>query len=340
MTYTATKRFEDALKGVPEDRIPIVPLVGGWAAKNFSDFPLSKTAQDAQLIAGVQIRAMETVGYDAFFAYADALYVPEAFGCTIRFADTGPVAEPLPFSIDSVEKAENFPLPDPLKDKRLPMILEAVRLLHEYSRGDILLLSAVEGAFTTATRIFEAEHIMRMTHKNPQALEAFLDRLNSFLVEFARALIRNGVNVLFLADPSASSSMISPGMFRRFVLPRLKWFGEQLDIPCMLHICGDTFPILVPMKETGLEILSLDQCMDLSKARKEIPGVALGGNVDPINSLLLGTSKQVVQNTMECLKKGGKSQFVLMSGCGVPPGTTVENLKAMVDTAKDYGLGA
>ena len=77
MAYTAITRLEDTLEGVPKDRTPIGPLVGGWVSKNFSDFLVSKTAQGAQLIAKAQIRAMEIVGYNAFFAYADALYVPK-----------------------------------------------------------------------------------------------------------------------------------------------------------------------------------------------------------------------------------------------------------------------
>jgi uroporphyrinogen-III decarboxylase len=106
-----------------------------------------------------------------------------------------------------------------------------------------------------------------------------LDRINAFLLEFGHALIENGANVLFIPEPSASASMISPAMFRRFVLPRLQFLASQFNVPCVLHICGDTS------------------------------------------------------------RTGGINRFVLMSGCGVPPATSIENLRAMVKTAIDYGLG-
>jgi uroporphyrinogen-III decarboxylase len=61
--------------------------------------------------------------------------------------------------------------------------------------------------------------------------------------------------------------------------------------------------------------------------------------VDPVNSLLLGSRQQVVDNTRNCLQAAGTSRFVLMTGCGVPPGTALENVKAMVETAEKYGLG-
>lgn len=333
-------RFQDALRGIPNDRVPIIPMIGGWAAANFSDVPLSKLAQDPKRIVDVQVRAMEAVGYDAFFAYADPLYIPEAFGCTVRFTETGPLVDALPDTITSHEDLEKIPIPDARRSGRLPVILELVKELHDYGGGDIPVLGAFEGAFTSTTRIVEAEHVMRMIYKNPLLLESLLDRVNGFLLEFGRALIESGATVLFIPEPSASASMVSPAMFRRFVLPRLQSLINELNVPCILHICGDTSPTLQGMQETGFHVLSLDQCMDLSKARDLVPEAVLGGNVDPINSLLMGTREQVVEDTLHCLRTGGMNRFILMSGCGVPPATSIENLSTMVETAIDYGLGA
>jgi len=340
MTDSCMGRFQDALRGTPNDRVPIIPMIGGWAAANFSDVPLSKLAQDPKRIADAQVRAMETVGHDAFFAYADPLYIPEAFGCRVRFTETGPLVDALPHSIHSIEDLEKIPIPDARRARRLPVILELVKELNAYGGGDILVLGAFEGAFTSTTRILEADQVMRMIYKNPLLLEALLDMVNGFLLEFGRALIESGANVLFIPEPSASASMISPAMFRRFVLPRLRSLTNELKAPCMLHICGDTSPTLQVMQETGFQVLSLDQCMDLSKSRDLVPEAVLGGNVDPINSLLMGTREQVVEDTLHCLRTGGKNHFILMSGCGVPPSTSIENLSAMVETAIDYGLGA
>ena len=340
MTDSCMGRFQDALRGTPNDRVPIIPMIGGWAAANFSDVPLSKLAQDPKRIADAQVRAMETVGHDAFFAYADPLYIPEAFGCRVRFTEIGPLVDALPHAINSIEDLEKIPTPDARRARRLPVILELVKELNAYGGGDILVLGAFEGAFTSTTRILEADQVMRMIYKNPLLLESLLDMVNGFLLEFGRALIESGANVLFIPEPSASASMISPAMFRRFVLPRLRSLTNELKVPCMLHICGDTSPTLQVMQETGFQVFSPDQCMDLSKSRDLVPEAVLGGNADPINSLLMGTREQVVEDTLHCLRTGGKNHFILMSGCGVPPGTSIENLSVMVETAIDYGLGA
>ncbi len=339
MSYSAMERFHDALKGRPKDRVPLFPMAAGWAATNFSEAPPSKVASDGKLIAQAQIRAKEAAGYDALFAYANALFVPAAFGCRVRFPATGPISDPIPFSAVTVEDIGRIRLPDPKKDSALLIILEAVEELKAYGKGDVPVLGAFEGAFTTACRIFDADVVLRSIFKRRPLLEALLDRINHFLLGFGKALVERGANVLFIPDPTASASMISPRMFRELVLPRLRTLVTGLRVPCILHICGDTTIILDAMAETGFHVLSLDQCMNLSESRKRLTRVTMGGNVDPINSLLLGSRQQVADNTRNCLLAAGTSRFVLMTGCGVPPGTSLENVKAMVETAEKYGLG-
>ena len=337
--YSAMDRFNDALSGEPKDHVPLFPMIAGWAAVNFSDLPLAKLALDPKGIVDVQIRAKESMGYDALWAYADPLYIPEAFDCRVRFLETGPLVDPISVTIASLRDIDGFPSPDPRKAGRLPLVLETVKRLSDYGGGDIPVLGLFEGPFTTICRILESELIMRMVYKNRAILESLLDRVTDFLLAFGLALIENGANIIFLPEPTASASMISPAMFRQFVLPRLKNLTEKLPAPCILHICGDTSPTLNAMRESGAKVLSLDQCMDLSDARATLPQEVLGGNVDPINSLFMGSKEQVVNDTLHCLRSAGIGHFVLMSGCGVPPKTPLENVKIMIKTAKDYGLG-
>jgi MtaA/CmuA family methyltransferase len=339
MTYSALERFHDALIGEPKDRVPIFPMISAWAAVNFSDSPPAELAREPQRVVDAQIKAMESVGYDAFFAYADPLHIPQAFGCNVRFLETGPLADPLPFSITCLEDLDKLPVPDPRKQKKLAGTLEIIQRLSDYGAGDIPVLGLFEGPLTSTCRIFEAELIMRMIYKNPQVLEALLDRVTAFLIEFSRALIENGANVIFLPEPTAAASMISPSAFRKFVLPRLQTITRKLEVPCVLHICGDTSPVLEAMGQTGADVISLDQCMNLAESRSTLPGAVLGGNVDPINSLLNGSPEQVAEDTLNCLRTAGTSRFILMSGCGVPPGTPIEKVAKMVKTAKAYGLG-
>jgi len=94
--------------------------------------------------------------------------------------------------------------------------------------------------------------------------------------------------------------------------------------------------MLGAMWETGAKVLSLDQCMDLSASRAIVPEATLGGNVDPIKSLLMGTKEQIMNDTLNSLRTGGPSRFILMSGCGIPPKAPVKNVEIMIKTAMEH----
>jgi MtaA/CmuA family methyltransferase len=314
--------------------------MGLWAATNFPGSTAKEVSSNAELIANAQLWAKEVVGTDAVSPSTDPLFIAEAFGCKVRYLETGPLVDPLPITFKTPQDVEQMPLPDPTATGRCPFVLAAAARLSQATGGTVPLMGVFEGPFTNACRIVGAEHILRMTRKNVQVVDALLDRVNMFLIELGRALLDNGVNTFFIPEPTASSTMISPGMFRKFVLPRLKQLASHLGVPTILHICGDTNPILAAMGEAGSEAISLDQCMDLSSARAVLPEKVLAGNVDPVESLLMGDPEKVRKNTLHCLHTGGIDRFILMPGCGVPPNAPIDNMKAMVRTAWEYGLGA
>ena len=340
MTCSSTQRLFAALQGRPTDSVPVLPLLAGWSARHSSDDRIIATANPSERIVAVQIRAWEELGHDGLFGYLDPLYIPEAFGCRVRMTGTGPLAEPLTASPPDTAQAVNaLPLPDPRRSARLPVILDAVRALADFSGGQVPVIGLFEGPFTTAGRLFETARLLRLIHRNPPVLSRILDRITDFLLAFGQALAENGAQVLLIPEPTASASLISPRMFAEWVLPRLQRITGSVPLPCILHICGDTSPLLPSMAASGARVLSLDQCLDLRESRKSTPQVALGGNVDPVNALWLGSVETVRQDVFRCLDDAGAEQFVLMSGCSIPPQAPLENLRAMIRTAREYGLG-
>ena len=315
--------------------VPAIPSVSGWVAR-FSGTPLKDLICNPEAIVHAQINAQKAIGYDALFAYIDPLYIPESFGCSLVFLTSGADVSPLNMNNEDVVKA--LPLPDIRKDGRLPLILGvAEKLVQSPGRG-VPVLGLVEGPFTTSSRILGAEKMMKALIKNRSMVERLIEKVNQLLLHFGRALRKIGIDGWIIADPVSSSTMISPKFYRELVLPPLKNLIEKLGIPTILHVCGDTMPILPLMAETGAKVLSLDQCMDLALARETLANrCGIGGNVDPIHTLLLGTPEDVRRETLKCLKKGGKKGYILMAGCAVPPDTPMENLKAMIAANREHG---
>ncbi len=61
------------------------------------------------------------------------------------------------------------------------------------------------------------------------------------------------------------------------------------------------------------------------------------GNVDPAGVFLAGTEEQVKAETLALLNDlGDYPNFVLSSGCDIPPLTPWQNIRAFFKAAKEY----
>ena len=316
-----------ALAWEQSDRPPVLFTGGMWAGR-LSGFSRDRLLDDASALAEAQWRVHELIGQDALLAYFDPLFIPEAYGCELRFLETGPLVAPIPLT----RFADQAPS---VGDGRLPVVLEAVACMAARAGGRIPVGTLVEGPFTTLSRIADAEVLLRLTITDAAAVDAALGRMTEMLLAFCRAAAEAGADFVFVADPVASATMISPAMFGRFALPALRELCAGLSIPVILHICGDTTPILADMAGSGAAALSLDQCMDLREARRRIDGrCVLAGNLDPM-TLLMGTPEEVARETRRVMEAGGNRGFILMPGCGVPPGAPFQKVAAMVRAARE-----
>ena len=315
------------LAGEEVGRPPVFFTGGSWVGR-LSGFTRDRLLSDAAALAEAQVRVHEMIGQDALLAYFDPLFIPEAYGCPLRFRETGPLVTPISF--------DEFRRRSPGVDEgRLPVVLEAVSRLSAYAAGRIPVGTLIEGPFTTLSRIVDAQVLLRCTITQPAAVEAALERVHDVLLRFAQAAAAAGAGFLFVADPVTSASVISPRMYRRFALPALQRLAAAVPIPVFLHICGDTSPILPLMAETGAAALSLDQCMDLRGARALVgEDCILAGNVDPV-TLALGSPAAVARATQTVLAAGGRRAFVVMPGCGIPPEAPLENVAAMVRVVQE-----
>lgn len=145
-----------------------------------------------------------------------------------------------------------------------------------------------------------------------------------------------------MPDPMSAKNMISPAHYQEFAQPYQKTLITKikaLELPTVLHICGNTKDRWLEMADTGAIALSLDQVVDFTEVRVVVgSNIILTGNVDPINALLRGEPAKVELEARQSIEKGGPQKFVLAPGCGVPPGTPVQNLKAMVEVARAFPL--
>jgi uroporphyrinogen decarboxylase len=160
---------------------------------------------------------------------------------------------------------------------------------------------------------------------------------------FCRAVIGAG-GLPILVDPLASGSVISADHYREFALPseaEVVRYLHRYDLDVVLHICGDTNPIINLMPESGADLLSIDRIgLDTAIARAG-DRCRIIGNFDTTAILL--SQPQEVADSVAAMVAAGKpcpKGFVAATGCEVPVEAPQENVRAFVRAAKEVGFNA
>jgi uroporphyrinogen decarboxylase len=339
-TMTSKERTIAALTGKPYDRIPVNLLISDHAARVIG-VTVKDYNHDAQTLARGQITAWRKYGMDMINTGPGLVGIPEAIGSTIAFPDGSPYVAEL--AVEDKIDLERLKVPDPHRDGRLPLFLEAADIVIKEVGDHVPVSMTTSGPFTTATNIRGTENFMRDLRRDPEFAHRILRLATDSVIAFASAAATMGVRI-GLADPTSSGTMISPGLFREFAFPYLKEVVTAIvrvaGSPPSLHICGNTRKIWREMADSGVSVLSLDDAVDIGEAKEEVGGrVALLGNIRPAATMYLGNPEDVRANARECLAKAWDTPkgYILGLGCGLPIDTPPENILALVESAREYG---
>jgi uroporphyrinogen decarboxylase len=345
------ERIRATVAGRVPDRVPVAPYVANWAAR-WSGLPLSTYCQDGTAMARVHQAAWERIGYDIVFPDCDNYYLAEGFGCRTVIPDDDIASLKQP-AVDGFEAVLDLEVPQPERDGRMPVILEAISLLRASLGPDVTIRAPGTGPFALASYLVGMQPFLlamaQVHHGHDESLrpavEHMLEITTEGLISFGLAEIEAGADIIQCGDSLASCSVISPDMYEAWVLPlhqRVFAAWKAAGAVTALHICGNNTKVLGLQADTGADIVAIDHLVDLAHAKQTIGDrVCLIGNLDPVKTMLLGTPDDVAKGAEACLgvaAPGGR--YILGTGCEVPVGTPIENLEALVRSAHGYPIAA
>lgn len=310
----------------------VFPIVVANHAAYLAGERLSRALTDPRTLAELLYNAYRFYGYDIIMVFADVLVEAEAMGCEIRMADDEPPVLERP-------AGERARVAERGSAGRMGVVLEATEILRRIVGQRVPVLTSLKGPFSLACFLCGVEEFLERTIVAPEQANWYLRLALMNQLFFVREIVRRG-GVPFIGDPLASGSVIGPQVFRRFALPGLKALVEEVHrLGCWtgVHICGDTRRLLGMMRETGAEVLSIDE-MDLGFVRGAVgTGVVIMGNVST-GLIETGTPAQVRAAALECLSKG-MPRMILASACDVPTRAPSENVRALVEAGRGWRCG-
>ena len=291
--------------------------------------------EKGETMARLALAAHEVIGFDAVRVPFCQTFEAVALGCKykpgrgIDGAEGIPgIKEPPPYDL---EDTPNFP-DDFLARGRIPELLKAVRILKKEVGDEVAIVAGIIGPLTIAGALVGMVPMLKATFKRPEKLKPFLqvaEQAGTML-----ALIDEGADIIVCEDMNASPDVIAPHTYKDIELAYQKRQFTAIQVPKILHICGNVDPIVEWMGRTGADILSVDPKLSAKRAREKCgQNIILMGGVDAARTLFMESPETVTQHCEAAVADGIQ---ILAPGCTIPPETPTENLLAMIDVAKAH----
>lgn len=252
----------------------------------------------------------------------------EAFGCTVLMAENE-IPSVTGRLVTTMEQAGKLALPQP-GDKRTAVHLETVRQLRKLA-GEPFVLGGCIGPFSLAARLVGVSEAMEMTVNEPELIHALLERATTFLTAYVCAFREAGAGGVIMAEPAAG--LLSPRALATLSSAYVRRIGEAVEsggFGIVLHNCAAKLVHLPAILEAGLQTFHFGAPMDIVAALAKVPAeVVLCGNLDPTAVFVQSSPVEITARVSALLAAtSAHRNFVLSSGCDLPPGAPLTSLDA------------
>ena len=280
---------------------------------------------DAETMADLAIAGHTVLGLDVVMPLFSVCHDAAGLGCNVDWG--GPDAMPEPgkpiwTSPEDVAILDGF-----LGHPACRVALDAIGLLKGRLGDDAAVCGKIFGGWSLGYHLFGVEQFLIGTIDDPAGTHRILDSLMPATLAFGRAQIDAGADCLLLAD-HATRDLCSPDAYDEFLKARHAHIAAELDVPVILHICGNTSDRIAMIAETGLECFHWDTRTGPAVEVRRLAGdrMSLMGGVDNL-ILLNGAPEQVAAQAGEAAEAGID---IVGPECAIPLRTPLANLKAVV----------
>lgn len=314
-------------KAMPILSFPGVQIIG---------HTVDQLVRSGELQAQCMQAVSERFDTGAAFSLMDLSVEAEAFGAPICYSeDDVPTVHGI--LIHDEAEAEALKIPE-VGAGRTGECVEGIRKACERIRNKPVLAGII-GPYSLAGRLLDMSEIMLLCFDEPEMVEMILEKATAFLIQYAKAFKEAGANGICMAEPAAG--LLSPTLMDEFCTPYVQKVREAVEdenFIFMYHNCGNISPLLDRIRALDMQAYSIGNAVDVEKVLKVIPeDRVVIGNIDPAGTIRSGTPEKIRKETLELLNRCGKyPNFVISSGCDIPPAAPLENIQAFFDAVKEY----
>lgn len=288
--------------------------------------------------AEVTIQPVDILGVDAAIIFSDILVVPEAMGLPYQMVEQkGPWFEQTIRSEQDLKFAEvNFDIED-----RLGYVTEAIRITKKELDGRVPLIGFAGAPWTILCYMVEGHgsktfsETRKLLYTNPTLAHELLQRITEVTIQYLKAQIQAGANLVQLFDSWAG--ILGKEQYADFGLRYLTKITDAIEeVPVTLFSKGANSSIS-GLAKTSCNTIGLDWCIEVGEARSIVgESKTLQGNLDPC--VLYSSHNDVERLTKNMLDSFKSRRHIVNLGHGVYPDVDPEKVKTFIKTVKNYEL--
>jgi MtaA/CmuA family methyltransferase len=332
---TGYERILAAFQGVTADSLPLMPITMMFAADQIGQ-PYGKYVADHRILVEGQIRTAEKFDFDHVSCISDPAREAADCGAVVHcFDDQPPAVDETHSLLADKGILAGLKQPDPLGGGLMHDRVMAVASFRDRIGGVKLIEGWIEGPCAEAADLRGINRLMTDFFDDPAFVNDLLDFCVATGLEFAKAQVQAGADLIGIGD--AAASLVGPQIYDEFIRDREKQLVDgihAMGAKVRLHICGNIRRILSGIATLGLDMIDIDSMVPLSMAREELgSNVTLAGNIDPVKTLRNGMPASVVAALGECRGQAGQ-RYIVGAGCEVPRDTPEANVFALTQFAR------
>jgi uroporphyrinogen decarboxylase len=261
----------------------------------------------------------------------------ECFGSQIKVSDdevptvTGSI-------VTDMESAENLKVPQ-IGAGRTSIYLEAAQKAVQMIT-DRPVFGGTIGPFSLASRLTGVSEAMIYCYEESDMMNLVLSKAADFLIAYIKEYKKTGVNGVVMAEPV--TGMLSPDLACEFSEGYVKKVIDAVkdeNFIVIYHNCGNaTIKMIDSILAVGADMLHFGNAIDMAEMMQHIPkNIIATGNISPSEQFRNGTPESIRKVTLDLLSECGKyPNFIISSGCDIPPLSPWKNIEAFFTTVNEY----
>ena len=254
-----------------------------------------------------------------------------------------------PLADATLQQVHDFPWPNPKWMDASQIRTEALA----WNRQFAILGGDWSPFWHDAIDLLGMETLLLRMADEPELVEALLRHVVDYYAAVSQRIFdaaADAIDIYFIGNDFGSQRgpLIGERAFRQFIFPhlqRLARLGHEYRLKVMMHCCGSFVPLIPAMIEAGLDGLQALQPatrgMEPAKLKAAFGDrIVFNGCIDSHHVLIDGTPdlvRRATRETLEVMKPGG-GYIVSASHDYILEETPVENVLAMFDTAREFGV--